>query len=91
MSFVVWHFTQKTLSKTAQADLCISCINGGSTRAKKAGEETRETQSAEARSTESTATPLLSSKNETETKYEALAEQARPVPRQESQELRVEK
>ena len=33
--FVVWHFMQETLPKTAQADLCISCINGGSTRAKK--------------------------------------------------------
>ena len=33
--FVVWHIMQETLSKTAQADLCISCMNGGSTRAKK--------------------------------------------------------
>ena len=40
------------------------------------GGEIRETQSTEARSTESTVTPLLSCKNETETKDEALAEQA---------------
>ena len=39
------------------------------------GGETRETPSAEARGTESTVPPL--SKNETETKDEALAEQAR--------------
>ena len=28
-------FTKETLPNTAQADLCISCMNGGSTRAKK--------------------------------------------------------
>ncbi|CAK9027212.1 unnamed protein product [Durusdinium trenchii] len=33
--FVAWHFMLETLSKTARADLCASCMNGGSTRAKK--------------------------------------------------------
>ena len=34
--FVVWHFHARDLfKKAAQADLCISCINGGSTCAKK--------------------------------------------------------
>ena len=32
--FVAWHFSLETLVKTAQADLCISCMSG-STRAKK--------------------------------------------------------
>ena len=31
---IAWHFIQETLYKTAQADLCISCMNGGSARAK---------------------------------------------------------
>ena len=36
--FVVWWhpFMLETLQKIAQADLCTSCMNGGSTRAKKA-------------------------------------------------------
>ena len=42
VAFVVWHFMQETLSKTTQADLCISCINGASTRAKKRHQDSQE-------------------------------------------------